>query len=300
LCQQRCYSTDKFSKLNTGDNKIIKFEDADSQKMEILEISKDKSGIYMWVNKINGKKYVGSSTNLRRRFLQYYNVNRLMTNNMAINTALLKHGYHSFELIILEFCLIDNLMEKEQYYFDVYLPEYNILKTPGSPSRGSGWKHSEAGIENMRKAANERNKSNEYLAKLSKSNANSVRVEVTDLITNTKTIYYSIRGAAKALNIDHRKISNYVYLKQVNPVLDRYTFNFLDGESINMKPKKQITSKSLKVVNINTNEITVYPSITLAAKVLGLRQASISLYLKDNRTKPFKGLYLFELVNEKE
>jgi hypothetical protein len=29
-------------------------------------------------------------------------------------------------------------MSREKYYFDVYSPEYNILKTPGSPDRGSG------------------------------------------------------------------------------------------------------------------------------------------------------------------
>lgn len=56
----------------------------------------------MWVNKINGKKYVGSSIYLRNRFLQYYNINRLIAGySMAINVALLLYGYNSFELRIL-------------------------------------------------------------------------------------------------------------------------------------------------------------------------------------------------------
>ena len=37
------------------------FSDADKSKLEILEFIKGKSGIYMWTNKLNGKKYVGSS-----------------------------------------------------------------------------------------------------------------------------------------------------------------------------------------------------------------------------------------------
>jgi len=44
-------------------------------------------------------------------------------------------------------------MAREKHFFEVYSPEYNILKIPGSPSRGSGWKHSEATLESMRRAA---------------------------------------------------------------------------------------------------------------------------------------------------
>lgn len=45
---------------------------------------------------------------------------------------------------------------------------------------------------------------------------------------------------------------------------------------------------------METKEVTLYPSIGAAARALGYRQGSISLYLKENRTKPFKGLYLFK------
>lgn len=53
--------------------------------------------------------------------MEYYNANILMKyNNMPINSALLKHGYQSFTLIILEFCDKDNIMSKEKYYFELY------------------------------------------------------------------------------------------------------------------------------------------------------------------------------------
>ncbi len=57
---------------------------------------------------------------------------------MPINQSLLKYGYQSFSLTILEFCNIDSLVPRERHFFDVYSPEYNILKTPGSPDRGKG------------------------------------------------------------------------------------------------------------------------------------------------------------------
>jgi len=76
---------------------------------------------------------------LRRRFLEYYNVNRLLNEkSMAINIALLKYGYTNFSLTILDICDIDDLMSREKHFFEVYSPEYNILKIPGSPTRGSG------------------------------------------------------------------------------------------------------------------------------------------------------------------
>jgi group I intron endonuclease len=49
-----------------------------------------------------------------------------------IYSALLKHGYDNFTLDILEYCEVDVLIEREQYYFDLLKPEYNILKAANS------------------------------------------------------------------------------------------------------------------------------------------------------------------------
>lgn len=296
----RAYST-------TSDNSsdLFVFSDADKNKLEILEFVKGKSGIYMWTNKLNNKKYIGSSVNLRRRVLEYYNVNRLLNEkSMTINVALLKYGYHNFSFTVLEFCSLDSLMSKEKYYFEVYNPEYNVLNTPGSPSRGSGWKHSEAAKENMRAAAKLLKISPDYLSNKSKVNPKSIKVEVTDLDTNTVTIYHAIRAAARALDIDKRYIEYYLHLNQDNPVLGRYTFKLLDHrdpsgivnnlivpDNVNQK-----TSQKVEVTDVKTQEVKLYPSIGAAARALGYRQSSISLYLKGNMTKPFKGLHLFKIV----
>ena len=82
----------------------------------------------------------------------------------------------------------------------------------------------------MRKAAVKTFKSSEFLTKLSESNPNNIKVEVTDLETNTSTAYYAIKAAARALGIDKRYIEHYIYLKQENPVLGRYTFKLLNSE----------------------------------------------------------------------
>ena len=258
----------------------------------------------MWKNKLNGKKYVGSSVDLRRRLLEYYKINRLLNEkSMPINVALLKYGYQNFTLTILEICDRDSLMFREKHFFEVHSPEYNILKTPGSPSRGSGWKHSEAAIENMREATYKTYESPEILAKLSRAQSSGIKVEVTDVETNTSTTYHAIRAAARALEIDRRYIEHYIYLKQDKPVLGRYTFKLVnedsDDESTNLIEEKKVqkTSMKVEVTNVDTKEVTIYSSISAAARALGYRQPSLSLYLKENRVKPFKGKYLFKLVN---
>lgn len=50
----------------------------------------------------------------------------------AIYRAILKYDYSDFNLYILEYCDLDILIKREQYYLDLLKPEYNILKVAGS------------------------------------------------------------------------------------------------------------------------------------------------------------------------
>lgn len=108
------------------------------------------SGIYRWVNLLNGNSYVGSSVNLVRRLKEYYSIyyleNEGKKNNSRIYRAILKIGYSNFRIEILEYCDREILIEREQLYLDTLQPEYNILKTAGSLH---GFKHSEATIKRL-------------------------------------------------------------------------------------------------------------------------------------------------------
>lgn len=90
---------------------------------------------------LNGKKYIGSSSDLRIRLRNYFKISHLERQfSMLINRALLKYGYSNFYLEILEYCISSVLIEREQYYLDLLKPEYNILSKAGSRL---GSKHSE-------------------------------------------------------------------------------------------------------------------------------------------------------------
>ena len=82
---------------------------------QILQDNKQKCGIYKWINKINGKSYVGSSVNLSSRLSSYLSKNYLSKRasiyNSKIYNALLAYGYNNFRLEILDYCDISNVIK---------------------------------------------------------------------------------------------------------------------------------------------------------------------------------------------
>jgi len=71
------------------------------------------------IEKINGKIYIGSSSNLGVRLKNYFNIsyleNEIKNNNSMIYRALLKNNYSNFILEILEYCDSKYLIKREQY-----------------------------------------------------------------------------------------------------------------------------------------------------------------------------------------
>ena len=53
---------------------VIKYNNADLDKLEILKENKGKYDVYRCTNLVNGKNYVGSSTNLERRLINYFTI----------------------------------------------------------------------------------------------------------------------------------------------------------------------------------------------------------------------------------
>lgn len=87
-------------------------------KEELNSIIENKVGVYQLVNLINGKTYVGSSVNLKRRLIEYLNplyINRnLAKGNSKILNALLKYGFINFGIRILEFIEFETKQTKSE------------------------------------------------------------------------------------------------------------------------------------------------------------------------------------------
>lgn len=92
-----------------------------------------KSGIYKILNIVNGKFYIGSSYNIYDRFLDH---KRDLRNNkhhcVALQRAYNKYGKDSFMYIKIEYCNVHDLIRREQFYIDMFNPEYNSSRRAGS------------------------------------------------------------------------------------------------------------------------------------------------------------------------
>lgn len=106
-----------------------------------------RSGIYQILNKSNGKFYIGSAVNIKRRWAVHVStLNKGTHKNIYLQRAWNKHWFPEeiFEFKILEYCAIENLLEREQSYLDNLKPYgdigYNILPSAGN---SSGLKHTD-------------------------------------------------------------------------------------------------------------------------------------------------------------
>lgn len=199
------------------------YDNADMLKAQVVLENKGKVGVYRWINKVNGKTYIGSSVNLGKRLGNYYSLNYIISSNMLISKALIKYGYSNFTLEILEYCDRKDVLVREQYYLDLCKPEYNILIVAGS---NLGYIHSENTLAKMsdsrlnwteeQKAKlldhlKKHNSSTDMLEKsrqrlIDYNKSKGISIEILDTTTNELTSYSSIREAAEAIGCVHRTV----------------------------------------------------------------------------------------------
>lgn len=96
--------------------------------------NKSREGvIYKIVNLINNDFYIGSTQNFIKRY--YTHINHIRTNKQScvlLIRAINKYGEENFKLEIIEECLPDQILVREQYYLDTLRPNYNTAKVAGS------------------------------------------------------------------------------------------------------------------------------------------------------------------------
>lgn len=99
-------------------------------------------GIYKITNTINGKCYIGQSTNLANRIRKHINTLRNGTNrNKHLQNAYNKYGPGTFTIEIIEECDKEELNEREIFWIDFYNlcdKEFGYNKTKGGTG-GNGY-----------------------------------------------------------------------------------------------------------------------------------------------------------------
>lgn len=379
ILNKTCLLNSKRS-MSTSSVPLKVYTNPDKDKELIINENKGLSGIYRWVHIDSGKSYIGSSVKLNTRFRQYFNYNHISypKRNLIIYKSLLKYGYSGFRLEILEYCSYNVLIQREQFYFDVFNPEYNILKIAGSPL---GYRHSEASKKLISLATSNREVSEstrdikrnvllgkkldkERLAKMHLSNTLRQSVLLTNTDTGEIKEFSSMTDAGVYLGISRVTIRKYLlsnisykgYTITKAPSLDKEIVeSSSSSKSIQQQPilltnkatgiSKEFSSiteaaeyldisrarlwhffnkmgktgddtfkgyivskitdsqtkanrkvKKIEVTDVETKEVTIYPSFTLAAEALCVPPSSLSGYFAKKRTNLYKNRYNLKLV----
>ena len=95
--------------------------------MKAITNNLEVCGIYMLLNTTNGKRYVGSSINIKKRLWEHRaNLRHNHHDNQHLQNAWNKYGEKSFDYSILEICSPEQRFSREQFYVNTLHPEYNI------------------------------------------------------------------------------------------------------------------------------------------------------------------------------
>ena len=230
----------------------VSYKDAKINKNLIFKDNKDKAFVYRWINKLNGKEYLGSTSSAKRRLNTYYDLKTLGEVNMPIYNAILKHGHENFIFEIIEYCLSEDTIKREQYYLDNFDFEYNVLANANSLA---GYKHT---AETLAKFKGRQNLLGfKHLA------------ETLEMLREINTGKIHTEEAKEVMRNSWAKRK----LKSDNLELD------LLNKIIPSKSKKG--GKIVVVTNIATTAATEYKSISEAATVLNLTRVTLRKYIKN-------------------
>jgi group I intron endonuclease len=232
------------------DHVIVLFENAKEGRDKLLSASKGKSGLYIWINNLNGKTYIGQASDLggkkNGRLNHYYRPSFISDTDRGkslIRGAIKKYGLENLSIGILEYCSVEELDKREQYWFNLLIPAYNIL-TFSRSSRG--YKHTLESLEKMRgprphfspsleqrEAIAQANKNREYNQKF-RDNVSKLKGMTVFVYTANREFleeYSSISRAKKAYGIT---MHHNTFKKRVErgEVIAGYIFSFSPAHKI--------------------------------------------------------------------
>jgi len=252
--------------------------------MKITTDNKGKSGIYCIHNTINNKKYIGSSINIYQRLLAHRSYLRKNIHaNSHLQNAFNKYSESNFKCFVLEYCEEIVLIEKEQYYINLFNSEYNITKEIIRNIRN---------INSCLKQSITRKEL--FKNKLLKIH-NAKKIKVYHKNGKYINSFNSIRETCKELNIDKDSITrilNGKYKQCKNYI-------FLTNREIELKDIIFGRDNNIIVLTINNKKI-YFRSIAKCAEYLNEKEGSLTMFFRTTKRPLFKNKYKIDLVKSCE
>lgn len=248
-------------------------------------------GVYKIVSRVIPERiYIGSTINIELRWREH---RRMLRQNVHHSKRLQEHfncyGLVDLSFHIIELCNIDILNEREQYHIDLNDPYFNINHIVGNPirqhdeetkrimseklignKRALGVKLSDEHREHLRKIKTGLKASDETRRKLSLMRMGNTWGRFNKGIKHN----YSVSEETK------RKISNAMMGRRKGV---SFTADHCRKISECQRGKIRITKQSVKVININTG--IIYLSLSLAAKVSGIKVSDLNNDIRKGKNR---------------
>lgn len=250
--------------------------------------------IYCFTNKINDKKYIGSTINEPNiRYKQHlYHVNNITTkSDYPLYAAIRKYGIENFSFKVID---SGDWTEKELRVIEKnYIIKYKTV-SPFGYNQTDNTEHPINSIESYKK-----------MSETKREQAKAVAI--FDLQGNLLNIYRSIVDCAEATGFNEKKIA--ACCRGERKTSDNHIFYWIDENDDFIIPEyhrdpykgengttqQQITNKKVAKIDIKTNEIlATYDSIALAARENQCDASGISKVCRGirNTTKGYKWKYV--------
>ena len=166
-------------------------------------IMKTISGIYQIKSRISGKRYVGSSVNIYKRWSAHRSILKSRQHHSEIlQRAWDKYGEENIEFSILLTCPEKDLLKYEQAYLDRGNCDYNIAKDAAAPMLGK--KFTEEHKRNISKGQIGRKVSEETRRKISEAHkgmkcSEETRRKMSEVKMGENNARYGIKASPETL-----------------------------------------------------------------------------------------------------
>lgn len=240
--------------------------------MKIVGEVTNESGIYLITNITNGKIYVGSSVNLRKRRNEHKsNLKNEKHVNMHLQNAWKKYGEKNFTFSIIELVYdINKLLDREQYWIDKLNAcdrevGYNLASIAGSVLG--------------RKMTEEQIIANRF-------NKNRIPILQFDLDGNLIREWFSIGEMSRELNVTKKRVCD--ALKHKRKFMDTYLFpkdKFSNDLLVSTLTQEKVLYNAKKVKQYDSKKVFIrtWDSIISASKSLNICNRNICACCKGIR-----------------
>lgn len=216
----------------------------------LIDFSENKSGIYIIINLLDGKRYIGSAKNLGKRKTGHLaKLRHGKHENRHLQRSFDKYGIDCFEFRILEDCEKDNCLLLEQKYLDeIFSSEENIkqyynmnpyaIRPPimcgkDNPNYGKDFSIETRLKMSLEKKETTKGKDNNFFgkkhsdetrAKMKKAH-DVLPVYAKNVITQEECIFQNTKEAAEYIGINQT-----VVCRRLNQKSERYTNTLIKKE----------------------------------------------------------------------